>query len=80
MEPKKFKESNVVFAENQEEYTPLPAFKDESGIVVSCWNLSFRERLRLLFTGSLWVSMMTFNQPLTPMFLTTIKKEVLETK
>jgi hypothetical protein len=80
MKPKKFKESNVIFAENQTEYAPLPAFRDESGIVVSCWNLSFLERLKVLFTGSIWTATMTFNQPIMPMYITTNKKEVLENK
>ena len=79
MKPVKFKEQNITFAENQPEYIPLPAFKSSTkeGAVVSCWELSLRERLRILFTGKLWVSLMTFNKPLTPSFFTTKKSEVL---
>lgn len=79
MKPIKFPEHNVVYAENQEEYIPLPAFKADTpeGEVVSCWKLSFRERLRILFTGKLWVMIMTFNNPLTPSLFTTKKGEVL---
>lgn len=81
MKPTKFKESNVTYAENQPEYLPLPAFKNDSpqGEVIICWRLSFRERLRILFTGKLWVSLMTFNKPLTPSFFTTKKSDVLTT-
>ena len=79
MEPKQFKEANVTFANDQPEYKPLPAFKNKSpqGEVVTCWNLSFRERLRILFKGEIWLSLLTFNNPLTPTFLTTKKSEVL---
>jgi hypothetical protein len=82
MVPKKFKEVNIIFAKDQPEYMPLPAFKNESdkGEVVTCWQLSFRERLRILFKGEIWLSMLTFNKPLIPSFLTTKKTEVLNSK
>ncbi len=80
MKPIKFPESNITYAENQPEYLPLPAFKNDSpqGEVVSCWKLSFTERLRILFKGELWLMLMAFNKPLTPSFMTTKKSEVLE--
>lgn len=79
MKPIKFKEQNITYAENQPEYLPLPAFKNESaqGEVISCWQLSWSERLRILITGKLWVSLLSFNKPLTPSFFTTKKSEVL---
>jgi hypothetical protein len=82
MKPVEFKEQNVVFAKDQPEYLPLPAFKNDSpqGEVVSCWQLSFKERFRLLFTGKLWVCLLSFNNPLTPSFFTTKKSEVLVTE
>jgi len=78
MKPIKFKEQNCTFAENQPEYLPLPAFKDNGpeGNVISCWELSFTERLRLLFTGKIWVSLMMFGKPLTPSFFTTKKSDI----
>ena len=66
MKPIKFKEQNCTFAENQPEYLPLPAFKDENGVVICCWKLSFRERIKILFTGNMWLSLLSFNKPLTP--------------
>lgn len=82
MKPIKFPEANVTYAENQPEYIPLPAFKANTsrGEVISCWKLSFRERLRILLTGKLWVSLMTFNKPLSPSFFSTKKSDVLITK
>lgn len=80
MRPIEFKEQNVVFAKDQPQYIPLPAFKNQSeqGEVVFCWQLSLKERLKILFTGRLWVSMLTFNKPLTPSKFSVNKSDVLE--
>jgi hypothetical protein len=40
--------------------------------------LTFRERLRLLFTGKLWCSLLTFNKPLTPSFFSTKKADLFQ--
>lgn len=50
---------------------------DPRGNTISCWSLSFWERIRLLFTGKVWVCLLSFHKPLTPSYLTTNKKEVL---
>lgn len=68
MKPIKFHGSNVVFAENQNEYQPLPAHRNEFGEVTSCWKLTFRERIKILFRGKMWLMMMTFNNPPQPVF------------
>lgn len=67
MEPVKFKGVNVTFAENQPEYKPLPAFVSEAGEVLTCWKFTFWERLKMLFTGKVFLLTMTFNSPLQPM-------------
>lgn len=74
----KFKESNVVFAEDQEEYKSLPALKldDEMGNIISCWELSFKERVIILFTGKMWLNLCMFGKPLTPSLLAVKRKEV----
>lgn len=81
MKPIEFPEQNVVFAKDQPEYQPLPAFRNSGGMgeVISCWQLTPRERLRMLFTGKLWVSLAMFGKPLTPSFFTTRKSDVLVT-
>jgi hypothetical protein len=76
MKPIKFKEQNVTYAENQPEYFPLPAHKDINGIVTSCWKLSFKERIRVLFKGNIWLCLWSFNKPLTPSYMTTRKKDL----
>jgi hypothetical protein len=51
-----FPEVNVVVAKDQPQYRPLPAYRSESpeGRLCCCWQLSWRERLYLLFTGQIW--------------------------
>ena len=66
MKPIKFKGYNVVYAENQPEYIPLPVYKDSEGTVTSCWKFTLLERLKILFGSRLYWTQMTFNQPLQP--------------
>ena len=74
----KFPEQSVTYAENQPEYLPLPAyrFNDEQGRIVCCWQLTWRERLRILFSGLLWHQILTFYKPLQPQLLTVEKPEM----
>jgi len=61
----------ITFAANQPEYNALPAFRDSDGTVITRWKLSFRERLRILLHGDLWLWVLTFNNPLQPVVLET---------
>ena len=59
----------VVYANNQPEYLGLPAWKGYDGTVVSRWKLTWTERLLVLFTGNLWLTVLTFNKRLQPVKL-----------
>lgn len=76
MKAKKFKEANVVYGENQPQYLPLPAHKTEEGQAIFCFELDEEERKQIAETGELWVSLLTFNQPLQPILLTTKKADL----
>lgn len=65
MENIKFEGCNVEIAKNQKEYKTLQAFQD-GRVTVTCYRLSFRERIKLLFTGRLWLGQMNFGKPLQP--------------
>ena len=80
MKPIEFKHQNIVFAKDQPDYQPLPALKINSpqGEVITCWELSFKERLKVLFSGCIWLSLMTFNKPLTPTFLRVNRVDVYQ--
>jgi hypothetical protein len=65
MTPAEFPEQTVVWAKNQPPYLPLPAYTDDSQ-TITCWHLTWRERLAVLLRGRLWLSQMNFGQPLQP--------------
>jgi hypothetical protein len=76
MKPIKFKESNSVYGADQNQYMPLPCcvradITDTNKIVTSCWRLTLKERIKVIFTGKIFVSILTCNQPLQPQRLTT---------
>lgn len=73
MKPTEFEGHNVVFAKDQPEYKPLPAFrdpKDPNGEVTTCWELSENDLKKINETGKIYLSMWTFNNPLQPVRLT----------
>jgi hypothetical protein len=73
--PIKFDGSNVVIAENQPPYIPLPAqfMGDKCGTVLTCWQFSDEERAEFLRTGLIWATFLTFGQPFQPVALATDK-------
>ena len=66
-----FPEQTVIFAENQPEYLPLPAYQyyDVNQTIVFCWQLTIMERLKVLFSGVLWNTVLTFGKPLQPVIM-----------
>ena len=74
-----FLEQNVVFAENQPEYIPLPAYKfknDREGRIVCCWKLTWRERFQVLLTGIMWHQVLTFGGKLQPQLISAEKPDM----
>lgn len=69
MKPIQFDGANCVYGKDQEEYNPLPAQKNEDGTVVTCWQLEPGDLERIKETGRVWLSMMTFSQPLQPVLM-----------
>ena len=79
MEPIKFDGANVVFGANQPEYEPLPAErvgKPETGQINTCWALSTDELKKVQETGQIYVSLLTFGQPLQPVLVSVDKPDV----
>lgn len=73
MEPTTFPEQTTVWAKNQkEDYKPLPAYSDETQ-TVTCWKLTWYERIKILFTGKMWFQQMNFGQKLQPQYMTVDK-------
>jgi len=79
MKPIEFPEANVTFAKDQPEYEPLPAYKkpdDPQGLVVVKFELSPEEMGAIFESGTIYLSMLTFNQPLQPIRLSVLKPEI----
>lgn len=66
MKPAKFEEVNLTYTrpENMtdEECGSLPVHQYERGII-SCWKLSFCERVKVIFTGRVWLDVAATRQP-----------------
>lgn len=77
MGPIKFKHCNIEAGKGQEEYNVLPALKLDTdyGEVISCWKMTFWERLKVLITGKIWMVLLTFNKPITPSKLVVNRKD-----
>lgn len=66
----------VVYAENQPEYLPLPCIKDSDGVILTRWKLSWKERWLALWKGNIYLSVMTFNKPLQPLLIEVIPPKI----
>jgi hypothetical protein len=77
MTPIEFPEQTTVVAKDQPEYLPLPAHigHGPEGAVTSCWKMNWRERLQILFTGKVWVSLWCFHKPVTPSKISAFKSD-----
>lgn len=61
----------ITYGAGQPEYIPLPMWSGPDGMRVSRWRLTWRERLRILLSGSIWLSILTFDRPLQPVKIDT---------
>lgn len=66
MKPIAFKQQNAIFTApagmSEEQCSDLPAYRDDAEII-SCWKMSWCERLKMLVTGVIWFSVMGDRQP-----------------
>jgi len=65
MKPTSFPQQNAILAEDQPQYQTLPVCVEPDEII-SCWKLSWPERLAILFTGTLWLRQLTCGGRLQP--------------
>ena len=69
MNPIEFPEQTIVWAKNQPPYLPLPAYTNERE-TISCWQLTWKERFKLLIFGKIWLRQSNFGAKLQPQLLT----------
>ena len=61
----------VIYAKDQPEYLPLRAVRNHAGTVITCWQMTWRERITALVRGKVFLTLLTFNTPLQPVRLDT---------
>ena len=83
MKAKEFEECNATFAKDWE-HGPIPCYMDNSPNgdkpVVISYGLNFWERIMVVLTGRIWISITTFDGVLRPLVLTTLKRDLLTTR
>lgn len=76
MKPITFKNMNMILGDEQNEYKPLPAQQISDDVIITCWDVSFEEKIKILFTGKIWLGVMTYGKNLQPILLSTNKKTI----
>lgn len=66
----------TVFAKDQPQYKQLPA-NVQPPLVETKWKLTWKERFTMLLRGTLYLTVMTFGQPLQPIRMTVLRSEDL---
>ena len=74
MLPLKFEGHNVIMGEGQPDYEPLPAFKDNDGVITTLWEFTPEEREAIANGENLMIQVSTFNKPLQPVGLQIVKE------
>jgi hypothetical protein len=57
----------VVYGASQPDYRALPSVVREDGLTITEWEITEEERLVLLRSGRIRISVLTFNGPLQPL-------------
>lgn len=66
----------VVWAKDQPEYLPLPANVDSQHTETK-WRLDWKERLHILFCGTLYMTTRNFGSPLQPIRLSVLRDDYI---
>ena len=61
--PIAFPQQTTVWAKNQPPYLPLPAYTNDRE-TITCWQLTWRERIAVFLLGRLWLRQINLGQPL----------------
>lgn len=60
--PVHFKQENCILKGDNPDINELPAYKD--GVhIVSCWKFPFLKRIKMLFTGKVWLVVLGTKHP-----------------
>lgn len=67
----------VIVAEDQEQYQNLPSISLSDGSILTRWKLSDEEIKIVAETGDIYLHMLTFGKPVTPVLLMVEKPEII---
>lgn len=69
MKPVKFHPNCINYAEGQPEYETLPVLRANTpegiDVCISCWEFSFIERIKVLFFGKIYLSVLGLQPPVS---------------
>jgi len=83
MKAVEFEYQSDIIEKDSEVYLPLPLLRfdnDPHGTIITCWEMSEEERDEFLKTGRLYVSLLTFNKPISPMSLSVRIEDFIDLK
>lgn len=63
--------AEVKVAENQPEYRTLPSLAIDDNTFLTRWKVPFLHRLRILFSGNIFIEIMHFRKPIQPLYVDT---------
>ena len=67
MKPTKFEGFTHEISKEQPQYLTLPAHVNkDTNVITSCWEMSFKERLRVLLTGRVYIQVSTGDLQIQP--------------
>lgn len=56
----------IIIAEKQTEYLPLPSLKAQDGSILTRWKLTDEEKQKVVEQGYIYLEILSFNQTLPP--------------
>lgn len=68
----------VVYAADQPQYQPLPAFKCVNGKILTRWEMTDEEKRLVAEQGYIYLAVSTFNQPLQPVYLSATPPDAID--
>lgn len=78
IKPIDFPGRNIVFAENQPEYNPLPAIRTDDGEVIICLGFDEDDIEVIIKNKCAYLKILTFNQPLQPISMVSDLSDYIE--
>jgi len=72
----KFVETNIIFAEKQDEYASLPGYAQLNGIATFNFKLSPKEMGQAIEKGKIYIGLVCFDNPMMPIKVSVDKPEM----